>query len=89
MLKEKRIKKKKTGKAKKTELDKDQNQNTNHLRKRLDMHCFVLSPTHPTVSNPGTSAGSPRNTKNLTKLTGNTGTPGTLCYQGGGGGTKF
>lgn len=36
MLKEKRIKKKKTGKAKKTELDKDQNQNTNHLRKRLE-----------------------------------------------------
>ena len=36
MLKEKRIKKKKTGKEKKTELDKDQNQNTNHLRKRLE-----------------------------------------------------
>lgn len=46
-----------------------------------------LSPTLPTVSNPGTSEGSPGNSKNLTKLTGNTGVPGTLCYQGGGGGT--
>lgn len=36
MLSERRIKKKKTGKAKKRELDKDQNQNTNHLRKRLE-----------------------------------------------------
>lgn len=36
MLNERRIKKKKTRKVKKTELDKDQNQNTNHLRKRLE-----------------------------------------------------
>lgn len=36
MLNERRIKKKKTEKVKKIELDKDQNQNTNHLRKRLE-----------------------------------------------------
>lgn len=36
MLSERRIKKKKIGKVKKTELDKDQNQNTNRLRKRLE-----------------------------------------------------
>lgn len=36
MLSVRRIKRKKTGKVKKTELDKDQNQNTNHLRKRLE-----------------------------------------------------
>lgn len=54
------------------------------------LYCLQpLSPTLPTVSNPGTSEGSPRNTKNLTKLTGNTGLPGTLYYQGGGGGAEF
>lgn len=36
MLSVRRIKRKKTGKVKKTELGKDQNQNTNHLRKRLE-----------------------------------------------------
>lgn len=35
ILSVRRIKKKKIGKAKKIELDKDQNQNTSHLRKRL------------------------------------------------------
>ena len=36
ILNEKRIKKKKIGTVKKTEVDRDQNQNTNHLRKRLE-----------------------------------------------------
>lgn len=36
ILNERRIKKKKIGKVKKTEVDRDQNQNTNHLRKRLE-----------------------------------------------------
>jgi hypothetical protein len=42
MLSERRIKKKKTGKVKKTELDKDQNQNTNHPRKRLERILYVF-----------------------------------------------
>lgn len=36
ILNERRIKKKKIGKVKKTEVGRDQNQNTNHLRKRLE-----------------------------------------------------
>lgn len=42
MLSERRTKKKKTGKVKKTEPDKDQNQNTNHLRKRLERILYVF-----------------------------------------------
>jgi hypothetical protein len=42
MLSERRIKKKKTRKVKKTELDKDQNQNTNHPRKRLERILYVF-----------------------------------------------